>query len=138
MFGIIVLYILGAVCAVFLILGVIALITKPQSVYSKQPDQKNPLEGKSVVFVADEAEGQNADGASGHLEETEPTPYAETFYGRFVKRVLDVILSFGGLVLLSPVFLILTIAILIDDPGPVLFTQKRVGKNKQYFKLHKF
>ena len=40
--------------------------------------------------------------------------------------------------MLSPVYLVLIIAIVVDDPGPVLFTQKRVGKNKQYFKLHKF
>lgn len=38
----------------------------------------------------------------------------------------------------SPVFLAITIAIKIDDPGPVLFTQKRIGQNKEYFKLHKF
>ena len=43
-----------------------------------------------------------------------------------------------GLVILSPVYLVIAIAIKIDDPGPVFFTQKRVGKNKQYFKLHKF
>ena len=42
------------------------------------------------------------------------------------------------MVILSPVFLFLTVWILIDDPGPVLFTQKRIGKDKQYFKLHKF
>ena len=47
-----------------------------------------------------------------------------------IKRVLDLILSFGALVLLSPVFLVLSIWVLIDDPGPVLFTQKRVGKDK--------
>ncbi|MCI8888468.1 MAG: sugar transferase [Hungatella sp.] len=59
-------------------------------------------------------------------------------YDRFMKRILDIILSFGGLVVLSPVFLILSCWIVLDDPGPVLFTQKRIGRNKQYFKLHKF
>lgn len=39
---------------------------------------------------------------------------------------------------MSPILLGLSIAIMIDDPGPVLFTQKRVGQNKRYFKLHKF
>lgn len=43
-----------------------------------------------------------------------------------------------GLVILSPVYLVIAIAIKIDDPGPVFFTHKRVGKNNQYFKLHKF
>lgn len=47
-------------------------------------------------------------------------------------------MSFGGLVLLSPVFLGFAIAIKIDDPGPVFFTQKRLGQDKKFFKLHKF
>lgn len=62
----------------------------------------------------------------------------EGMYEKYIKRGLDIILSFGGLVVLSPVFLAIFIAIKIDDPGPVLFTQKRVGKNKEFFKLHKF
>ena len=48
------------------------------------------------------------------------------------------VLSFIGLIVLSPVYLALSLWIVIDDPGPILFTQKRIGKNKQYFKLHKF
>ena len=59
-------------------------------------------------------------------------------YEKFFKRLGDVILSFCGLVILSPVFLILSLAVVIDDPGPVFFTQKRVGKNKTFFALHKF
>ena len=59
-------------------------------------------------------------------------------YHRVVKRILDIVLSAAGLVLLSWLFILLCIAIFIDDPGPVLFTQKRVGRNKRYFKLHKF
>ena len=55
-----------------------------------------------------------------------------------MKRIIDIGLSFGGLVLLSPIYAIIALAIIIDDPGPVLFTQKRIGKNKEYFKLHKF
>ena len=47
-------------------------------------------------------------------------------------------LSFGGLVVLSPLYIGISIAIMIDDPGPILFTQKRLGQNKRYFKLHKF
>lgn len=59
-------------------------------------------------------------------------------YARFFKRLIDVLLSFLALILLSWLFLILVIAIKIDDPGPAFFTQKRVGKNKSFFKLHKF
>lgn len=55
-----------------------------------------------------------------------------------IKPALDKILSFTGLILLSPVFLVVSIAIFVDDPGPVFFAQKRVGKGKTYFMCHKF
>lgn len=62
----------------------------------------------------------------------------KSLYESKLKRVIDKTLSFGGLVVLSPVYAALSLAVYIDDPGPVLFTQKRVGQNKEYFKLHKF
>lgn len=137
MFWTVVLTILGVLCCIFLLLGILALLKKPSSIYQDQPDQKNPMEGKRVVFVYDESDNENADGVSGHLSvigacEVKRSPYL------LVKRMLDIILSFGGLVVLSPVFLVISLAIVIDDPGPILFTQKRVGQNKRYFKLHKF
>lgn len=55
-----------------------------------------------------------------------------------VKRVIDIILSLIGLIVLSPIFLILIIAIKIDSRGPVLFKQKRVGIHKSYFNILKF
>lgn len=55
-----------------------------------------------------------------------------------IKRVIDFVLSGIGLILLSPVFLLLIIAIKLDSPGPVLFKQKRVGIQKQYFNILKF
>lgn len=55
-----------------------------------------------------------------------------------IKRVIDFVLSSIGLILLSPVFLLLIIAIKIDSPGPVLFKQKRVGIHKQHFNILKF
>ena len=58
-------------------------------------------------------------------------------YKHFFKRLIDIILSFIGGIVLLPVFLIIAIAIVIDDPGPVFFKQKRVGKNKKLFWLHK-
>ena len=51
-------------------------------------------------------------------------------YKRFGKRAIDLLLSGLGLVLLSPLFLIITVAIKIEDPGPVFFCQKRVGIHK--------
>lgn len=59
-------------------------------------------------------------------------------YSKFLKRIIDIVLSFLGLVILLPIFLILSLLVIIDDPGPVFFTQKRVGINKSFFKLHKF
>ena len=113
-------------------------IKKPGSIYKNMPEEKNPMEGKKVKFVENENEPANADGVRGHLEVVGVTNHRASFYEKYVKRGLDIILSFGGLVVLSPVFLVLSLWIVIDDPGPVLFTQKRIGKDKQYFRLHKF
>ncbi len=55
-----------------------------------------------------------------------------------IKPCFDRILSFGALVLLFPLFVIIALLIYIDDPGPVFFTQIRVGKEKKLFSLHKF
>lgn len=123
---------------IFVFLDIIALFQKPGSVYRNEPDQQNPMEGKRVAFVEDQNDQENADGVKGHLIVVGFSENKQSFYGKYIKRILDVIISFLGLVVLSPVFLVLVIAIQIDDPGPVLFTQKRVGQNKQYFKLHKF
>lgn len=120
------------------IMSVVAVIKKPDSVYKHAPEEKNPMEGKRVKFVPDESEKANADGACGHLEAVGEAEHKGGFYEKVFKRGIDLVLSFLGLVLLSPLFLILCIAIKIDDPGPVFFAQKRVGKNKQFFKLHKF
>lgn len=59
-------------------------------------------------------------------------------YKKYLKRIIDVVLSFCGLIVLSWLYVVLIIAIKIDDPGPAFFTQKRVGIGKTYFKLHKF
>lgn len=124
--------------AAFVGLSVIAKKKKADSVYENEPDQKNPFEGKKVVFVEDETDKENADGVKGHLEAVDFSDYRPGMYDRYMKRAMDIALSFGGLVVLSPVYAAIALAIKIEDPGPVLFTQKRMGQNKQYFKLHKF
>lgn len=55
-----------------------------------------------------------------------------------VKRLIDIILSLIGLIMLSPVFVILIIAIKVDSRGPILFKQKRVGIHKSHFNILKF
>ena len=59
-------------------------------------------------------------------------------YQKYGKRILDIILSGCGIVVLAPVYLILAIAIKVDDPGPVFFRQKRVGIHKTHFNIMKF
>ena len=59
-------------------------------------------------------------------------------YTKHFKRLIDLLLSAVGLTVLSPLFLILAIAIKVDDPGPVFFRQKRVGIHKTYFDILKF
>lgn len=59
-------------------------------------------------------------------------------YRNYFKRFIDFAASGIGLILLSPIFLIVTILIKIDSKGPALFTQKRVGKEGKEFKIFKF
>ena len=63
-------------------------------------------------------------------------------YKHVVKRIFDIVLSFFAIIILALPMLIIAIAIKIDDPGPVLFKQRRVGKKKNgeitYFKIWKF
>lgn len=59
-------------------------------------------------------------------------------YQKYIKRFIDIVLSFGGLIIASWLYFLIIIAIEIDDPGPVFFSQKRVGIHKKYFKLYKF
>ena len=57
---------------------------------------------------------------------------------KIVKRLLDFIVSLFAIIALSPVFVITSIAIKADSKGPVLFVQKRVGKDKKNFNMYKF
>ena len=59
-------------------------------------------------------------------------------YKHFLKRVIDFILSLIGLIVLSPVFIILCVWTKLDSKGPIFFRQKRVGKNKKHFNILKF
>lgn len=59
-------------------------------------------------------------------------------YRKFLKRIIDFVLSLCGLVVLSPLFLVLIIAIKIDSRGPILFKQKRIGIYKSHFNILKF
>lgn len=56
----------------------------------------------------------------------------------FIKRVLDILCSLVGLLILSPILVIVAILIKVDSKGPILFSQKRVGLNGHTFKMYKF
>ena len=59
-------------------------------------------------------------------------------YQKFGKRLLDIVLSALGIVVLLPVYILIAVAIELDAPGPVFFRQKRVGIHKTHFRIMKF
>lgn len=59
-------------------------------------------------------------------------------YKSIIKRMIDFILSLVGLVILSPLFMVISIIIKCTSKGPILFKQKRIGKNKKHFNILKF
>lgn len=94
----------------------------------KRTERKNPLEGYKVTFVKDDNDPENADGVRGHLEAAGKSDYCPGIYEKYIKRAMEVVLS--------PLYIGISAAIIIDDPGPVFFIQKRLGQNKKYFKLY--
>lgn len=62
----------------------------------------------------------------------------ENFFYSFIKRVIDIVGSLVGLIVLSPILLIVAILIKFDSKGPILFSQIRIGKDGKKFKMHKF
>jgi len=63
---------------------------------------------------------------------------SETFYAGTGKRMFDLLLSIPSLIILSPVYLLSAILIKLDTPGPILFSQDRIGQNGKPFRLYKF
>ena len=59
-------------------------------------------------------------------------------YKKYIKRLLDIIISIVGLIVLSPILLILSIMVRVKLGSPVLFKQYRPGKDGKIFKLYKF
>ena len=59
-------------------------------------------------------------------------------YNNFFKRLIDIVLSLMGIIILALPMIIVALIIKIDDPGPAIFKQKRVGKDKKLFWLYKF
>lgn len=59
-------------------------------------------------------------------------------YRKYIKRLLDILLSFFGLIILSPIFIIVSVLVRIKLGSPVIFKQKRPGKDQKIFTLYKF
>ena len=59
-------------------------------------------------------------------------------YAKYIKRLLDIVLSLIAIIVLSPVYLIVAIVVRIQMGSPVLFSQDRIGKDEKVFKLYKF
>jgi len=57
---------------------------------------------------------------------------------QIIKRIFDFLVSLLGIIILSPVFIIVSIAIKLDSKGSILFLQKRVGKDEKEFNIYKF
>lgn len=123
--------------ATFALLSFVARKLRGKTLFFNE-EEKNPMEGKKVAFAYDERKPINADGKRGYLFSTGNNRKKYGIYQDIFKRGADLVLSFGALVLLAPLFGIISLAVFVNDPGPVLFVQKRVGQNKQYFKMHKF
>ena len=64
--------------------------------------------------------------------------YSKTIMYFVIKKIIDLLGSIIGLILLSPILIITAIAIKLDSKGPVFFIQERVGKNEQVFNMYKF
>ena len=59
-------------------------------------------------------------------------------YEKYIKRALDIVISLTALIVLSPVLLLIALLIKLESKGPVIFKQKRFGKNKEFFEILKF
>ena len=103
------------------------LYTLIQIAEKKRINPEKPNGDKSYIIL-------QADSCGSHGE----VKSIPSFYEKFVKSLIDKMLAFGGLIVLSPVFAIISLVVYIDDPGPVIFTQKRIGRGKHFFTLHKF
>lgn len=62
----------------------------------------------------------------------------KTFYQRYIKRLLDIVLSLFAIIILSPLLLILYLLVRFKLGSPAIFTQERPGKDEKIFKLYKF
>ena len=97
------------------------------NILSVETDKKLPVENNIIKF----------DDNNKVLEQKEKKTFNEITYS-FLKRTVDITASAATLLLLSPVFLVTSLAIRKDSDGPAMFTQKRIGKDGKLFEIYKF
>lgn len=97
------------------------------NILSVETDKKLPVENNIIKF----------DDNNKVLEQKEKKTFNEITYS-FLKRTVDITASATVLLLLSPVFLVTSLAIRKDSDGPAMFTQKRIGKDGKLFEIYKF
>ena len=100
---------------------------KEFNILSVETDKKLPVENNIIKF----------DDNNKVLEQKEKKTFNEITYS-FLKRTVDITASAAALLLLSPVFLVTSLAIRKDSDGPAMFTQKRIGKDGKLFEIYKF
>ena len=100
---------------------------KEFNILSVQTDKQLPVENNIIKF----------DDNNKVLEQKEKKTFNEITYS-FLKRTVDITASAAALLLLSPVFLVTSLAIRKDSDGPAMFTQKRIGKDGKLFEIYKF
>ena len=100
------------------------------------------MQGRKSLYVTPRLEEIEMQGfGARHLIDTPLMKYeyhSERFWYNLFKRLSDIVVSLLALIVTSPVFLIVSIAIKIEDRGPVFFTQKRCTKNGRIFEIIKF
>lgn len=96
-------------------------------ILSMETDKKFPENGNIIRF----------DENNKVLEKPQRKTFNEITYS-FLKRTVDITASATALLLLSPVFLVTSLAIKNDSKGPAMFTQKRIGKDGKLFEIYKF
>lgn len=121
----------------FTVMSIIAKLQRDNDKYKLDSSLQNPFYKKKVRFIENENEPANADGKCGHLEAVGESDYTPTFYAKYIKRGFDIVLSFFGMIVLAPVIGITALAIVIDDPGPVFFKQKRIAQQNGFFDVIK-
>lgn len=104
---------------IFALLSAVAVLNKPKSVFKDEPEQEILWRGNLLFsFLTMRMKTADADGVKGHLEVVGYSKHCKSIYEKYIniKRTLDVVASFFGLIILSPVMACVAIAIKVEDP----------------------